>query len=54
MLENDPASFELPTTACAIGGSVYTVANSQLDAYRSGALAEGRRLEQPRILRTPL
>lgn len=52
VLENDPAALELPTTACANGGALYTIANSQLRAFRT---ADGaRNLEPPRILRTPL
>ena len=52
VLENDPAALELPTTACASGGAMYTIANSQLRAFRS--VDGARRLEATRILRTPL
>jgi DNA-binding beta-propeller fold protein YncE len=53
ILENDPAVLELPTTACVLDGALYTIANSQLRAFRGGD-TPSRPLEPPRILRTPL
>jgi sugar lactone lactonase YvrE len=54
VLENDPAALELPTTTCATGGAMYSIANSQLNAFSSDGEAGARALEAPRILRTPL
>jgi hypothetical protein len=53
VLENDPAVLEIPTTACLLDGALYTIANSQLRAFRDGD-TPARPLEAPRILRTPL
>jgi hypothetical protein len=53
VLENDPAVLEIPTTACVLDGALYTIANSQLRAFRHGD-TPSRPLEAPRILRTPL
>jgi hypothetical protein len=53
ILENDPAVLEIPTTACLLDGALYTIANSQLRAFRHGD-TPSRPLEAPRILRTPL
>lgn len=53
VLENDPAALEIPTTACVLNGALYTIANSQLRAFRNGD-TPSRPLEAPRILRTPL
>jgi sugar lactone lactonase YvrE len=54
VLENDPAALELPTTACATGGALYTIANSQLRAFSGERPADPGTLLAPRILRTPL
>jgi hypothetical protein len=54
VLENDPKSLELPTTTAVLGDHAYTIANSQLDALSPEGLRKGRKLEDPRILRTPL
>jgi hypothetical protein len=53
VLENDPSVLELPTTACVLDGALYTIANSQLRAFRNGD-TPSHALEAPRILRTPL
>ena len=53
ILENDPAVLEIPTTACVLDGALYTIANSQLRAFRHGD-TPSHPLEAPRILRTPL
>jgi hypothetical protein len=53
ILENDPAALEIPTTACVLDGALYTIANSQLGAFRDGD-TPSHPLEAPRILRTPL
>jgi hypothetical protein len=54
VLENDRAALELPTTACATGGAMYSIANSQLNAFSSDGESGAPALEAPRILRTPL
>jgi sugar lactone lactonase YvrE len=53
ILENDPAVLEIATTACVLDGALYTIANSQLRAFRHGD-TPSHPLEPPRILRTPL
>jgi hypothetical protein len=53
ILENDPEALEIPTTACVLDGALYTIANSQLRAFRNGD-TPSHPLEAPRILRTPL
>jgi hypothetical protein len=54
VLENDPSVLEIPTTSALYGGSLYTIANAQLDALGPGGLKKDRRLHDPRIVRTPV
>jgi sugar lactone lactonase YvrE len=53
VLENDHAALEIPTTACVLDGALYTIANSQLRAFRNRD-TPAKPLEPPRILRTPI
>jgi hypothetical protein len=53
ILENNPAVLEIATTACVLDGALFTIANSQLRAFRHGD-TPSHPLEAPRILRTPL
>jgi len=54
VLENSPEALEQPTTTCLWHGALYTIANSQLNAFGPTGPRPGRILADPRILRTPL
>lgn len=54
VLENDASVLEIPTTSALFEGVLYTIANSQLDAIGPGGLNKDKKLEDPRIVRTPL